>query len=150
MNETPAPVDRRAVEPGTPLAGITLDRGVLVVDPAGPMYPGDLLHEAGHLALLPPRDRVRATGRLDDRWGTATESGAICWSVAAAWHLHLDLRVVLHDHGYHGAGARIATTFELGGFPGLPLPVDAGLTKPPAEAAAGEPAFPAMARWLCE
>ena len=148
LTEVGVPLERRPLHEDTALPGLTLDRGALVVDPAGPTHVGDLLHEAGHLALLPPTARARASGRLDDRWGTAMEPGAICWSVAAAWHLGLDLRVVLHDHGYRDAGARLATTFEMGVYPGLPLLVDADLAWMPRAAPPGEPAFPAMRRWL--
>ena len=40
------------------LPGIAIRRGVLVIDELRLLYPGDLLHEAGHLALLPPESRA--------------------------------------------------------------------------------------------
>jgi hypothetical protein len=141
-------VDRRVIAVPGAVPGVTLGGGGLVVDPSGPAHVGDLLHEAGHLALLPPSVRARAEGRLDDSWGTEMEAGAICWSVAAAWHLGLDLRAILHDHGYRGAGSRLASTFEAGVFPGLPLLIDAGLAHAPRSAPVGAPAYPAMIRWL--
>lgn len=142
------PVVRRPVGADAALPGVTLERGVLVVDPAGPTHAGDLLHEAGHLALLSPSERAEAAGRLGERWGNEMEAGAICWSVAAAWHLGIDPRFVLHEDGYQGAGARIAATFEAGVYPGLPTLVDAGLTHAPSTATAGAPSYPAMVRWL--
>jgi hypothetical protein len=148
LREIGVPVERRPLGTDTALPGVTLDLGTLVVDADDLGHVGDLLHEAGHLALLPPSVRATASGRLDDRWGTEMEAGAICWSVAAAWHLGIDLRVVLHDAGYQGAGARIAATFEAGVYPGLPVLVDAGLARLPRAAPPGEPGFPTMVRWL--
>ena len=46
------------------LPGIAIVEGALVVDWAGSPSPGDLLHEAGHLALLPPVQRRAASSSL--------------------------------------------------------------------------------------
>ncbi len=48
----------------TVLPGIDVERGVLVVDEPALLYPGDLLHEAGHLAVPSPASRRLAGGRL--------------------------------------------------------------------------------------
>ena len=60
------------------LPGIAIVEGALVVDWAGSPSPGDLLHEAGHLALLPPVQRRAASSRLVTDGGY--EMGAIAWS----------------------------------------------------------------------
>jgi hypothetical protein len=41
------------------LPGIMIERGTLRIDKAKLKYPGDLLHEAGHLALMSPGRRSR-------------------------------------------------------------------------------------------
>ena len=42
------------------LPGVTLEPGGLIVDPERLLYPGDLLHEAGHLATMLPAQRASA------------------------------------------------------------------------------------------
>ncbi|MEP7188409.1 MAG: hypothetical protein ABI901_04360 [Roseiflexaceae bacterium] len=44
------------------LPGIWINHGTLVVDEAGLSYPGDLLHEAGHLAVASPERRATIVG----------------------------------------------------------------------------------------
>jgi hypothetical protein len=128
--------------------GIAIDGGGLVIDLSGAGHDGDLLHEAGHLALLPPSARAVASGPLEGEMGTGYELGAICWSVAAARHLGLDLAVVFHPEGYRGNSAWLVETYDSGVFPGLPLLVWAGLTWEPGTEPPGEQPFPAMRRWL--
>ena len=40
------------------LPGVAIQNGVLVIDEQRLLYPGDLLHEAGHLAMLPPSSQL--------------------------------------------------------------------------------------------
>ena len=77
------------------LPGIRLCEGRMEVDPGRLRFPGGLLHEAGHLAVLPP-DQRRTFGDQDDgpeavgtddgekRRGVRATPGAIAWSYAAA------------------------------------------------------------------
>ena len=46
------PVRAGAIPDATFLPGIHMERGGLVADEARLCYPGDLLHEAGHLAVM--------------------------------------------------------------------------------------------------
>ena len=39
--------------------GIQINYGALLIDEAQLSYPGDILHEAGHLAVMPPDRRQR-------------------------------------------------------------------------------------------
>jgi hypothetical protein len=143
------PVRTETVTGPTAVPGITIAEGGLVVDPDAAHHPGDLLHEAGHLALLPPSERAVASGVLPPEAG-ALELGAICWSVAAARHLGLDLATVFHPDGYRGEADWLVETYDAGLAPGLPLLVWAGLTWEPGTEPAGERPFPAMRRWLRE
>jgi hypothetical protein len=129
--------------PDSFLPGLAIDGGGLLVDEARLEYPGDLLHEAGHIAMAPASVRPSLSGSLDDVPGldTATlEWAAIPWSYAAALEAGIDPAVVFHDGGYHGHSAGLLRNFEVGVPIGLHLLVDAGMTAP------GE--FPRMLRWL--
>ena len=49
-----------AVGDDTALPGIDIEHGALVIDEAKLKYPGDVLHEAGHLAVVTPAERPAA------------------------------------------------------------------------------------------
>lgn len=119
------------------LPAMTVARGKLLVDTARLRYPGDLLHEAGHIAVTDPA--VRDT--LDTIPSDAGEEiAAICWSYAAACAIDLDPAIVFHEDGYRGAGAWLAESFASGTYIGLPLLAWYGLTT--------TETYPAMTRWL--
>lgn len=125
---------------GTFLPGLTVDRGRLVYDEAKLLYPGDLLHEAGHIAVAPPGT---------EEFGGEHEIAAILWSYAAALEVGIDPAVVFHDGGYRGKARGLLRTFGFGVYPGLPYLEAAGMAFGPARAAelAVEP-FPHMVHWL--
>jgi hypothetical protein len=128
------------------LPGMTVRHGSLVIDPARPAYPGDLLHEAGHIAVSDPAARGGLDAIVDD---PGEEMAAICWSYAAALEIGIDPAIVFHDDGYRGGGAWLAETFGAGSYIGLPLLQYYGMTADEKTAAArGVPAYPAMHRWL--
>ena len=88
------------IEGPTVLPGLRVDQGILVYDPAKWRHPGDLLHEAGHLAVRLPADR---RGASDDLGGDpAEEMMAIAWSYAAVLQIGLPPSVVFHPEGYDG------------------------------------------------
>lgn len=135
--------------PKTFLPGISTKNGILTIDEPRLLYPGDLLHEAGHLAMLRPSDRIRADGNMGDDGGL--EMAAIAWSYAAAIHLGISPAVVFHESGYKGGSQAILENFAAGRFIGVPLLEWAGLTVGEQRAKAlGVPAYPAMLRWLRE
>ena len=122
------------------LPGIAIEGGALVVDEERLLYPGDLLHEAGHLALLPRDSRSTIHGDAGDDGGF--EVGAIAWSYAAAVHLGIDPAIVFHKAGYRGASQSILQSFAAGRYIGVPILQWVGLTT--AET------YPAMHTWLRE
>jgi hypothetical protein len=133
----------------TRLPGVAIDRGALVVDPSRLRQPGDLLHEAGHLALHPPESRAVISGDAGPDGGY--EMAAIAWSYAALRHLQLDPAVVFHDEGYRGGSANLVTNFESGRYVGVPLLQWLGLTaQGPKAAELGVDPYPHMIRWLVE
>jgi len=115
------PVRYENIAGQTFLPGMTIKQGTLVVDMEKLLYPGDLLHEAGHIAMTPAADRQildeTNTGQFDD----GNEMAAMAWSYAACKHLNIDPLVVFHDHGYRGANRSLAANFEQGQYLGAPL-----------------------------
>jgi len=131
----------------TALPGIDIDCGALVVDEAKMTWPGDLLHEAGHLAVVPPQRR--ATFHHDVGNDPAEEMMAIAWSYAAAKHLEIDPALVFHEGGYRGGPAAIVEAFSSGGTIGTPMLDYAGMACEPKWAAErGVKPYPHMLRWL--
>ena len=133
------------------LPGIEIENGALVIDRSRLRYAGDLLHEAGHLAVAPPDARRSMSGEVKTPGAapSSIELMAMLWSYAACLHLNLDPATVFHEHGYHGQSSSLLMNFALGIYLGVHELEDAGMTLSPAEAAqaAREP-FPAMERWL--
>ncbi len=112
-------VDFAPVPDAPGLPGIAVDRGKVFVDREQMVGVGDLLHEAGHLAVMSPKRRCAASGRFNS--GMAEEMMAQAWSYAAARHLGLDPALVFHEHGYgSGGGAWLVEAFANGGTPGVP------------------------------
>jgi hypothetical protein len=142
----------KQLDENTFLSGILIDNGKIFVDVAKLEFPGDLLHEAGHLAAIPKNLRVRLSDKisLPDEFNIdAIESAAIAWSYAAALHLDLDPRIVFHEGGYKGNSVSLLLSFSLGVYIGVNLLEESGMT------ATGEKAhqmnvepYPKMLRWL--
>ena len=129
------------------LPGILVEHGTLVVDEAQLRYPGDLLHEAGHMAVAAPSRRRRFHGDVGKRAGD--EMMAIAWSYAAALSIGLDPAVVFHADGYRGGSAAILENFGQGHYIGVPLLQWIGLTAEPRQAAElGIPPYPHMRKWV--
>ena len=140
------PVRRAPLGTETFLPGIAIEGGGLVVDEERLLYPGDLLHEAGHLAVTPSAERARADGNLNV--GGGEEMAAIGWSYAAALHLGIDPAIVFHSHGYHEGSESLLENFQAGRYLGVPLLQWMGLTLDAKAAARGGEAYPKMIRWL--
>ncbi len=129
------------------LPGMCVDSGVLVIDESRLTHPGDLLHEAGHLAVLSPEQRTMAGPEMGDDGGL--EMAATAWSYAAALHIGLDLEIVFHPDGYHGSSQSIIENFGAGRYFGVPLLEWLDMTAGAKRASElGVPAYPNMLRWL--
>lgn len=122
------------------LQGLTLKNGSLIIDVDQLVHPGDILHEAGHLACMPPD--IRKSMNDDLVPGDLHDGGemmAIAWSYAACLHLGLDPAVVFHRDGYRGESMVILDNFAKGHYFGVPLLQWCGMTD----------AFPLMRSWIC-
>jgi hypothetical protein len=129
------------------LPGVVVINGGLVADESRLLSGGDLLHEAGHLALLPPQDRKQVSYDA----GLGNELSATAWSYAAALHLGLDGAVVFHPTSFKGEGPHLLEIFRQGRFYGVPMLQLWGMTADAQRAQVlGVRPFPHMLRWLRE
>lgn len=127
------------------LPGLDIRHGAILVDEPRLKWPGDLLHEAGHIAVAHPDERRQPT--LSPTPGD--EMTAIAWSFAAARHLDLALEILFHPDGYKGGGSALIENFTAGHYVGVPLLHCYGMSVEPRQAAArGVEPFPHMLRWL--
>src|SRR5687768_12529171 len=127
------------------LPGLDVRYGALLIDEARLTYPGDILHEAGHIAVSDPAERKqeKLTPNLGD------EIAAIAWSYAALRFLDLDPAVVFHEGGYRGGSRAFIENFSTGHYVGVPLLQLYGLTVEPRLAAAqGVDSYPHMLGWV--
>jgi hypothetical protein len=128
------------------LPGVTLEPGGLIVDSERLLYPGDLLHEAGHLATMLPAKRASTLSNAGSDMGD--EIAAQCWSYAAAIHLGLPPEIVFHSTGYKGSAQTLIQIYRDSNA-GVPLLQWMGLTLEQTRAAAVSTApYPHMIRWL--
>lgn len=129
------------------LPGATVRGGTLVFDPEALEWPGDLLHEAGHIAVADPAVR---TAQIEVSPDPGEELAAMAWSYAAAIALEIDPAHVFHPGGYHGGGANYLESYSRGGAGiGVPMLQYYGMSAEPHKAETLTlPPFPAMARWL--
>jgi len=134
------------------LPGIDIQLGAIIYDPARMKHPGDLLHEAGHLSVLPPENRRQANGseHLDNGIsGPAAEMAAIAWSWAARERLEIPPEVLFHEHGYAGSSPSLLENFGNRKYLGVPLLQWMGMTtEPKACIDADEETYPKMKHWL--
>lgn len=138
-------VEERPLTGPTILPGITVDKGGLVIDRAKMSYPGDLLHEAGHLAILPKAERDGLSVNVGTDPGF--EMGAIAWSYAASVHLGIPVEEVFHPAGYKGGASALCENFTQGRYVGVPILEWRGLTDKTDKTATR---YPAMKQWLCD
>ena len=128
------------------IPAMTIRRGVLIVDPARLEHPGDLLHEAGHLAVTDPQRRADLDSVGDD---PGEEMAAIAWSWAALVEIGLAPEILFHEAGYLGASRNFIVNFTSGRTLGVPMLASFGMTAEPHRAAQeGLAPYPAMTRWL--
>jgi len=145
LSEIGLPVRERELPADTFVPGILIENGTLVIDRARLAHPGDLLHEAGHIAVTPPSQRAALNGDLGST--QADEIAAQAWSFAAARHVGIDPAVVFHPAGYRGAAESLIAAFSSPGGPGVPLLQWFGLTRT-MDDGSGAPVFPRMSAWL--
>ncbi|MDO3642263.1 hypothetical protein [Mucilaginibacter sp. L3T2-6] len=140
------------IDENTFLPGLKLRDGTLVIDIRRLRYPGDILHEAGHLACMPEEMRRTMNDNLDSsQVHQGGEMMAIAWSYAVCIHLDIDPKIVFHEHGYKGSGESILANFSQGQYFGVPLLEWCGMSYGQVTAKKlNKQPFPAMISWVCE
>lgn len=147
------------------LNGVRIDQGVIQYDPCV-VQPSDILHEAGHLAVIPAQFRSLATGnmaRVQDHMLTHVErlieedmtvidsplvravmqSGdpeATAWAFAAGREIGIPDDVVILDDEYDGEGEFVRMGLAMNAYVGINGLVAGGMC-------ASTRAFPTLTRW---
>lgn len=140
------------IEGPTFLPGIRIVDGSIHADEER-MYPGDLLHEAGHLAVVPKKIRSTFNDNVvyDENTAVGEEIGAIAWSWAALKYLNLEPEVLFHPDGYKGNSDSFIENFSNGQYFGVPILQWKGLCieKRQATLTTTEP-YPYMIKWTVD
>lgn len=148
-------VECTTIDEATFLPGILIKNGRIVVDQEKLLYPGDLLHEAGHLAVMSPEERIVAGGNIgadkEQSQAGGEEMMAIAWSYAALIHLGLSPEVVFHPDGYKGASDWYIEQYTNGRYIALPTLQWIGLCYDHNNAHANNAKpYPHMIKWVRE
>ena len=129
----------------TQFPGLDIQSGAVLVDETRIIHPGDILHEAGHLAVTHPARRNAP--RLDPTGGE--ELSTLAWAYAAAVHLGIDPAIVFYPGSYQNFAGAVIEHFPQGRTMGVPLLQAWGMALEPQSAAARRVRpFPHMLRWL--
>lgn len=151
LNEIGLNFSLEAINSDTFLPGIMLREGMLIIDIEKLLYPGDILHEAGHLACMPPAIRQTMSDNLEvSDLHNGGEMMAIAWSYAACVYLKIGADVVFHEYGYKNESKMLIENFKESRGVGVPLLQWLGMTYDQKQAAInGTKPYPAMQKWLC-
>ena len=150
LNEIGIQVIEKQLDDQCFLAGLNLGPNCIYLDRDKLKYPGDILHEAGHIAVIPESDRaLLGSDKMDEQLLIEREIGAILWSFAACVHLGFPLDFVFHPAGYKEESDWLIESFEKKNYIGLPLMVWMGFCHSPEEVEQeGVPPFPHLLKWL--
>jgi hypothetical protein len=125
--------------------GIEIRFGGILLDEPRLAQPGDILHEAGHIAVTDPAKRHREELKPD----RGEEMATIAWSYAAALHVGVPIGVLFHPVQHNGHSASLIENFTGGRYFGVPLLQLWGMALEPRQAAErGLDPYPHMLRWL--
>jgi antirestriction protein ArdC len=141
----------KTIDYATFLPGISIECGEIIIDSEKLLYPGDILHEAGHIAVVPAVDRSNLDEHNIEKreQREAEEMMAIAWSYAVCVHLGIDATFVFHDEGYKNGGSHIAESFNQGHYFGVPMLQWIGMAlERKNEEKPHLPIYPKMIKWL--
>ena len=129
----------------TQFPGLDITAGAVLVDERQLIHPGNILHEAGHIAVHDPAHRKQT--KFSPLRGE--ELSALAWSYAAVVHLGLTVELVFYPGSYHGWHTSLIENFAAGRYLGVPLLQRYGMVVEAHHAAEHdvEP-YPHMLRWL--
>jgi hypothetical protein len=134
-----------AIDWKTQFPGLDIRAGAVLVDEAQLIHPGNILHEAGHIAVHDPA--LRSRQKFSPSRGE--ELSALAWSYAAIVHLGLNSELVFYPGSYHGWATSLIENFAEGRYLGVPLLQRYGMALEARFAAERciEP-YPHMLRWV--
>lgn len=153
LMEIGVPVEFRDLEGYCFLPGIQIANGILLIDIDRLQFPGDIIHEAGHIAVVPPAERatLNEISICERPMREAEEMMVIAWSYAVCVHLNIDPSFVFHDQGYHSGGSHLADQFKEGRYFGVPMLQWTGMALEKREPQNPHlPVYPAMINWMRE
>ncbi|MDO7873188.1 hypothetical protein Q5H93_00465 [Hymenobacter sp. ASUV-10] len=137
-------VEDTTLRDDTFLPGILIHEGRLLLDRQRLLYPGDVVHEAGHIAVTRAAERPALGGNVteDNPEKEGDELAVHLWAYAACLAMRLPAEVVFHPDGYRNQSKWLINNFRTGQNMGLPLLVwmDLSTTEE----------YPRMTRWLRE
>ncbi len=149
LREIGIEVNFETLDEPTFLPGIEIHYGTLAVDDAKLKYPGDLLHEAGHLAVVSPARRKKLHKDAGQKAGE--EMTAIAWSYAAAMHIGIEPSVLFHADGYRGDGEWLIENFSNGNYFAVCTLQWLGMTIEPKDDLPAEiQTYPKMLKWTLD
>ncbi len=125
--------------------GLDIRSGSVLIDKERLIHPGNILHEAGHIAVHDPARR----GDVKFMPSRGEELGALAWSYAAIVYLDLNSELVFYPGSYQGWDSSLVENFAEGRYLGVPLLQRFGMALEPSVAAQrGLKPYPHMLRWL--
>jgi len=173
LNDVGVPVTVGNFGPDGFLKGVTVRDGGLRVDPSHLVASGDLLHEGGHIAVVPSRVRMHLTDDLQGSLSTAAETlgvagpeidlikragepMAIAWSYAALLAADVPADCVFFPDSYRLQAdpsgllhaLRTGNSFGIDGLARLGLTGNTGYLAMLYDN--GLPPFPHMTRWVVD
>lgn len=151
LEEIGIQIVEKKLDATTFLPGLALGSNCMYVDFDALLYPGDLLHEAGHLAVTEGKTREMIDSIISSgEWPTQGEEiAAILWSYAALTHLNLEPSFVFHSNGYKGNSEWFISNFTNANYIGLPFLEWAGLALGDKNAnLEDKKPFPVMQKWI--
>lgn len=150
--------------------GVDIKDGVLLVD-TDVVKPSNLLHEAGHLAIVPPEFRAlfqtNVAGGQEAAFAAALQMGAepdspmlkavmqtsdpeaTAWAWAAGKHLGIDDDRIILDEEYGDQGENIRVMLQIGRYAGIHGLANAGFCAVSKAVADYRdiPLYPALSMW---
>lgn len=138
-------VEACAIDWKTQFPGLDIRAGAVLVDESKLLHPGNILHEAGHIAVHDPARRTHPKFKPTP----GEELGALAWSYAAAAHLGFGAELVFYPGSFTGWAESLIENFAEGRYLGIPLLQRYGMSLDPRQAAErGLKPYPHMLRWL--
>lgn len=129
----------------TQFPGLDIRAGAVLVDESQLIHPGNILHEAGHIAVHAPTMRPQ----LKFKPMQGEELGAMAWSYAATVHLGHNSELVFYPGSYHGWATSLVENFAEGRYLGVPLLQRYGMAIEQRFASErGLKPYPHMLRWV--